>query len=101
VEKSIASRDYRVFLHELRGARKRARLTQVELAARLGETQSFISKCKRGERRLDLVELRAFCKAIGFSLSAFVERLDRRLAAAEEALPGRGGSSGAISASGP
>jgi transcriptional regulator with XRE-family HTH domain len=81
VEKSIASRDYRIFLHELRAARKRAGVTQVELAARLGETQSFVSKCERGERRIDVLELRTFCEVMGISLSTFVERLERRLTA--------------------
>ena len=28
------------------------------------ETQSWVSKCERGERRIDLVELRAFCEAL-------------------------------------
>ena len=81
VEKSITSSDYGVFLRELRAARERSGLSQVDLAARLGETQSFISKCERGERRLDVMELRAFCRAIGVSLFAFVQRLERSLTA--------------------
>jgi len=79
VDKSISSEDYKLFLRELRSARKRGGLTQVDLAAKLGETQSFVSKCERGERRIDVVELRAFCRAIGVALSAFVGRLDRAL----------------------
>jgi len=81
VDKSITSQDYKVFLRELRSARRRSGLTQVDLAARLGETQSFISKCERGERRLDIVELRSFCRAFGVALPTFVQRLDRALAA--------------------
>ena len=79
VDKSITSQDYRAFLRELRAARRRSGLTQVDLAKSLGETQSFVSKCERGERRLDVVELRAFCHAFGTSLPAFVQRLDRAL----------------------
>ena len=82
VDKSITSQDYRVFLHELRAARRRSGLTQVDLAKCLGETQSFVSKCERGERRLDVVELRAFCHAFGTTLPTFVQRLDRALSAA-------------------
>jgi transcriptional regulator with XRE-family HTH domain len=48
--------------------RRRAGLTQVQLARRVGENQSFISKCERGERRIDVVELRGFCRAFGVSL---------------------------------
>jgi transcriptional regulator with XRE-family HTH domain len=79
VDKSIASQAYKIFLGELRAARKRSGLTQVDLAGRLHETQSFVSKCERGERRLDVLELRAFCTAIGISFPEFVQRLERAL----------------------
>jgi transcriptional regulator with XRE-family HTH domain len=79
MEKSLHSKAYHLFLRHLRDARKRAGLTQVELARRLGETQSFVSKVERGERRIDVVELRAFCKAIGVSFSGFAQALDRNI----------------------
>lgn len=77
MEKSIYSREYSLFLEQLRKAREEKGLTQTELAEKLGQTQSFISKVERGERRLDVVELRAFCKAIGVSFNTFVSELDR------------------------
>jgi transcriptional regulator with XRE-family HTH domain len=80
MEKSIASPEYKVFLRELRAVRRSRGISQVELAVRLGETQSFVSKCERGERRIDLVEARSFCQAIGISLSDFIERLEQNLA---------------------
>ncbi len=76
MEKSLVSKGYRLFLRQLREARKRSGLTQVGLAERLAETQSFISKCERGERRIDVVELRAFCRALGVSFVEFVRRFD-------------------------
>jgi transcriptional regulator with XRE-family HTH domain len=79
MEKSLFSKDYGVFLRELRAARKEAGLTQEEIGKRLGQTQSFISKCERGERRIDVVELRAFCKAIGISFPSFVQRFNTAL----------------------
>lgn len=67
------------FLVCLRQAREQAGLTQQDLAQRLGETQSFVSKCERGERRMDLVELREFCKAMGISLEKFVRQFENTL----------------------
>ncbi len=79
MDKSIFSRDYEVFLPRLREARRRAGMSQVQLAERLGQTQTFVSKCERGERRLDLVEVRAFCIAMGVSFPAFVSEFDREV----------------------
>jgi transcriptional regulator with XRE-family HTH domain len=80
MEKSIFSEDYAVFLHCLREARRQAGLTQVQLAARLGESQSTVSKCERGERRIDVVELLRFCDALGISLNDFTLQLTAALA---------------------
>ena len=79
MQKSIHSREYSVFRELLREARERVGLTQEELAARLGESQSFVSKCERGERRLDLVETWRFCQAMGISFPGLSARLDRAL----------------------
>jgi transcriptional regulator with XRE-family HTH domain len=79
MEKSIHSGRYAIFLTVLRQERERAGLTQVQLAKKIGENQTFISKCERGERRLDVIELRAFCKAFGVDLKSFVTRLERAI----------------------
>ncbi len=79
MEKSIHSRDYAVVLRLLKATRQRKGVTQQQLAARLGQTQSFVSKCERGERRLDVVELRTFCRALGWTLSRFVQELETEL----------------------
>jgi transcriptional regulator with XRE-family HTH domain len=85
MEKSIYSNDYALFLHHLRETRNKAGLTQEQLADILGQTQSFISKVERGERRLDVVELRAFCAALGVSFPSFTAQLDKFLAAGRKA----------------
>jgi len=77
VEKSTFSEEYAVFLRLLREARAAAGVTQVQLAERIGNTQSFVSKCERGERRLDIVEVRAFCRAIGVPFAKFVLDFER------------------------
>ena len=58
-----------------------AGLTQEEVARRTGQTQAFVSRCERGERRLDIVELRAFLQAFGTSFAEFVLALDEELTA--------------------
>ena len=85
MEKSIHSAQYATFLRVFRQARRRAGLTQAGLAKRVGETQSFISKCERGERRIDVVELRTFCRAFGISLKQFAGALERVMEARRRA----------------
>jgi transcriptional regulator with XRE-family HTH domain len=77
--KSIHSPEYKTFLAVLRQARRRAGITQLELATKLGKEQTFVSKCERGERRIDVIELRAICAAIGVSMKQFMAALDKKL----------------------
>ena len=79
--KSTFSQEYRIFCELLRATREAAGLTQVELAQRLKETQSALSKCERGERRLDLVQLKRFCTACRVSLCDFVSQFESLTAA--------------------
>ena len=81
MEKSIYSDAYVEFLRQLRAARHAKGVTQTELALRLGATQSFVSKCERGERRLDLIETRAFCEALTLDFLAFVTAVHESLSA--------------------
>jgi transcriptional regulator with XRE-family HTH domain len=52
----------------LRQARTEAGLTQEQVAKTLGRPQSFIAKYELGERRLDILELRQVCEALGVTL---------------------------------
>lgn len=80
MEKSLFTHDYKVFCRLLKAAREEANVTQVELAKRLKESQSEVSKFERGERRLDVVQLRKWCRALDVEVSEFVRRLDEALA---------------------
>ena len=71
--------DYRVFRDLLRLVRKESGLTQAELAGRLRRHQSYVSKYEIGERRLDVIELRAVCRALRVPLLTFCRRLEARL----------------------
>lgn len=79
MDKTIYSREYAVVLRLLRAARERSGITQVQLAKKLKLTQSFVSKIERGDRRLDIVQLRTICQTMGLSLSEFVEQLEKEL----------------------
>lgn len=63
----------------LREMREDAGLTQVQLAERLGKPQSYISKAESGDRNLDLLEVRDFCRACGKNFVDFVAALDALL----------------------
>jgi len=79
MQKSIHSAQYAVFLKVLKKAREDAGLSQVQLARKIGETQTFVSKCERGERRIDVIELRTFCRAFGVPLKQFVSAVERAI----------------------
>jgi transcriptional regulator with XRE-family HTH domain len=53
---SLFPEEYRLLVTKMVDARKRARMTQTDLAKALGRPQSFVSKYESGERRLDPVE---------------------------------------------
>jgi transcriptional regulator with XRE-family HTH domain len=78
-EKSNFSDDYAIFLATLRRFREDSGRTQTDVAAFLKRDQSVVSKCERGERRIDVIELRDYCRAIGMELRTFVEVLEREI----------------------
>ena len=63
----------------LRQVRIEADVKQADLAKRLGAPQSFVSKYESGERRLDLIEVRQVCQALGIHLARFVELFEEAL----------------------
>lgn len=79
MEKSIHQEDYALFLRHLRETREKAGLTQEQVAHAMGVTQTFISKCERGERRMDLLEVRDYCLAVQVSYEKFTSELERIL----------------------
>jgi transcriptional regulator with XRE-family HTH domain len=74
--KTLYTREYQQMLALLRVKRTDAQVSQVELARRLAWTQADVSKCETGVRRLDVIELRIWLKALGYELADFVRELD-------------------------
>ncbi|WP_436715110.1 helix-turn-helix transcriptional regulator [Roseiconus lacunae] len=77
MEKSIESDGHRKLAELLRTLRVESGQTQIDLADRLGETQSAVSKAESGQRRLDLVQLATYANALGIKVSKLVERWER------------------------
>lgn len=67
-----------ILARRLREARRGARLSQTESAARLGRSQSYVSRCEAGLRRMDVFELAEFARVYGKGLEFFVENLAGR-----------------------
>lgn len=77
--KSTHTPEYKELLRLLAEERQSRRLRQSDVGAHLPFGQSGISKIESGERRLDVIELRMICAAMGMTLPDFVRKLEERL----------------------
>ena len=64
--------EYQIFLKNLRNARKESGLTQLEVAKKLNQPQSYVSKCESGEKRVDIIELLYFSIVYNKQIDYFV-----------------------------
>ena len=64
MHKSLKSVEYGRFIALLAATRKAANVRQESLAKKLGKPQSFIAKYEGGERRIDVAEFIAICRAL-------------------------------------
>ena len=77
ISKSLRSVEHAVFRAVMIEIRKKAGLTQQELAKRLRRPQSFVAKYEGGERLLDVAEFVGIVRAIGadpFKLLKAIEK---------------------------
>ncbi len=77
--KSVFSKGYERFRELLVVTRKSAGLTQAEVAARLGRTQSYVSKYEQGERRIDIIEFLEIAEAMKVNPETLIADLRRGL----------------------
>lgn len=70
--KSIYSSEQQELLKKLIKARKDANLTQSKTAAKLGKSQSYISKLESGQLRIGVVELKQFARLYKKDISFFL-----------------------------
>jgi transcriptional regulator with XRE-family HTH domain len=61
----VPPKEYKTLCSSLAEARKRARLTQQQLARQLHKPQSFVSAYERGHRRIDVLEFLRIVETLG------------------------------------
>lgn len=74
--KSIHSPQHQKLRELLVAARKKAKLTQAEVAEQLGRPQSFVAKYEGGERRLDVIEFIVVARAVGADPTKLLGKLE-------------------------
>lgn len=79
MRKSINRPEFKIVVRLLRGVRESAGLTQIDLAARLKRTQTFVSAAERGMRRLDALQLHDWCLACNSNLVSLAKAIDEAI----------------------
>jgi len=72
MSKSIYSKDYKNVIKKLKKARLNVGLKQEDVAMKLKKPQSYVSKIERGERRVDVTELKELAKIYKKDITYFV-----------------------------
>ena len=60
--RAIYQDDHNKIAERLKQARIESGLGQIEVAEKLGRTQSYVSKIESGQRRFDVLQLKEFAK---------------------------------------
>ena len=79
MEESRIAKHHTILAAYLGKTRNHAGLTVPQVAKRMGTTELSVKDWESGRRRMDIVELRAYCAALGISLFEFVEGLEATL----------------------
>lgn len=79
MSRTTFSAPYREMLRLLKSARLEARITQADLALRLGKPQSYVSKFERGERSIDLVEFLQIVRAMEADAHRIIDQVSETI----------------------
>jgi transcriptional regulator with XRE-family HTH domain len=79
INKNPHDPDRERFRRLLRRLRQQSKLRQVDVAKKLGKPQSFVAKYEAGERRLDIIDTREICLALGVTFVEFSGLLELEL----------------------
>ncbi len=73
MKSGIYSKEHKLLIKRLVQARKEAGLSQIEAAKRLNRSQSYISKIEVGQRKIDVIELKAMIKIYKKQIFDFIK----------------------------
>lgn len=73
-KKGFGDDRYRAIIQALISARKAAKLSQQDLADRLGRHQQFVSRYELGERRLDIIEFNDVALVLALDPATLLQR---------------------------
>lgn len=71
--RAIYKDEHQKIVQRLKEARIGAGLGQVEVAEKLGKTQSYVSKIESGQRRFDVLQLKEFAKLYKKDITYFIQ----------------------------
>ncbi|HVI33747.1 helix-turn-helix transcriptional regulator [Phenylobacterium sp.] len=77
--KSVFSGAHRHVVDALVEGRRRSGLTQAQVAERIGRDQSFISLIENAQRRVDVLEFFALCRAMDVDAIALLKQIEAKL----------------------
>lgn len=71
--RTVNNNEHMEIVKRLKEARLEVGLDQVEVAEKLGHTQSYVSKIESGQRRFDVLQLKEFAKIYKKPLDFFIK----------------------------
>lgn len=81
MSESTYTKEYQVFLHQLKAAREQAGLSQRELAVLLNKSYSYVAKVETGYARMDIYQIRCYLEAVGKPFLDFMKEYDAAIVA--------------------
>lgn len=71
----VVSPEYRSAIEAIKNVRLNGKVSQRELARRIGKSPSFINKIELLERRLDILEFIALAQALGLKPTEMLDKV--------------------------
>jgi transcriptional regulator with XRE-family HTH domain len=70
---NLYTKEHKTIVEKLKKARQEAGLDQIDVAKKLGRSQSYLSKIESGQRKIDVVQLKKFAKLYKKDINYFLK----------------------------